>query len=88
MPNKDAAIKALRQTKKRTAKNVAKKLNIKSLIKKSVRAIDAKSTEATSLVRSTIKAVDKATKNNVIAKNKANRLKSRLQKKLNSLTPR
>lgn len=74
MPLIKSAIKKLRKDKTRTARNKVKKDNLKSLIKK-VRV--AKTPENLQAVFS---ALDKAAKTNLIHKNKAARLKSRLSK--------
>lgn len=86
MPIKQAGVKALRQSKKRHALNLAAKNNLKNLTKKSDRALEAgKKDEAKELVQKTVKALDKAAKTNLIKKNTASRRKSRLMKKLNTL---
>lgn len=86
MPNRSAAIKDLRQTESRTAHNKKIKDNLKSIIKKSLKAIDSKDeTAAKELVAKSIKAIDKAAKVGVLKKNTRNRRKSRLMKKINTL---
>ncbi|OGE14867.1 30S ribosomal protein S20 [Candidatus Daviesbacteria bacterium RIFCSPHIGHO2_12_FULL_37_11] len=74
MPIIKSAIKKLRKDKVRTVKNKVKKETLKALIKK-VRV--NKTPENLSAVFS---ALDKAAKTNLIHKNKAARLKSRLSK--------
>jgi small subunit ribosomal protein S20 len=81
MPNKTAAMKSLRQSKKRQVTNArvktdakAKFKNIDALIK------EGKLDEAKKLVGSFQKAIDKAAKNHIISKNKANRKKATLMK--------
>lgn len=76
----------MRQTVKRTARNAAKKRTAKELIKATLKAIEEKAPDAQTLVSKTHKALDKAAKTNTVHPNKANRLKSRLQKKLNTAT--
>jgi small subunit ribosomal protein S20 len=83
MPNKTAAMKSLRQSKKRQVVNSRIKTdarvkfkNIDTLIK------EGKLDEAKKLIQAFQKAIDKAAKNNVISKNKASRKKSSLMKKL------
>lgn len=83
MPNKTAAMKSLRQSKKRQVTNAliktdvrAKFKNIDALIK------EGKLDEAKKLVQTFQKAIDKAAKRNVISKNKANRKKANLMKKI------
>lgn len=85
MPQKKSAAKALRQSKKLAAHNKAIKDNIKTLIKKTKKAIEAKENDkALELVKSAIKAIDKATQKKIIKKNTGARKKSRLMKKVNS----
>jgi len=72
VPITQSAKKALRQNKRRREQNLAKAKAFKDAIKKFKKSPSA---EALSLV---YKKLDKAAKTNVIAKNKAARLKSRL----------
>lgn len=70
MPNKKAAIKALRSSKRKREENRIVKKNLKDVIKKA----NSKNLDK---VYSTI---DKAAKKNVICKNKAARIKSKIAK--------
>lgn len=83
MPITTSAKKALRQNVRRRAKNLAKKEAYKKAVK-SLRSFVAekKIDEAKKILPSVYKALDKAVKTNVIARNKAARLKSRLTKLL------
>lgn len=74
MPIIRSAIKKLRKDKKRTERNKAKKINLKALIKK------ARENKSAANLRDVFSALDKAAKTNLIHKNKASRLKSRLSK--------
>lgn len=85
MPNIKAAKKAMRQAKRRTARNLLKKRKIKDLRKSFTKAIEAKSAEAAKTLSALAQAVDKAAKARTIHPNKASRIKSRLQKKLNAI---
>lgn len=76
MPVIKQAIKKVRQDKRKTAYNVLRK----SAYKKAVSSV-RKSPTAEAL-KAAYKALDKAAKTNVIHKNKASRLKSRLSKLL------
>jgi len=76
MPNKKAAIKDLKQTKKRTLRNSLVKRNIKEIIKKGTKAV-AKGEKVDAIAKELQKAVDKAVKNNIIKANTGNRKKSR-----------
>lgn len=72
MPNLPSSKKALRQSIKRGVANAQLRSHIKKALKSS--RPDLKKVQAL---------IDKAAKTNVLAKNKANRLKSKLFKKLN-----
>lgn len=80
MPVTKQAIKKVRQDKRKTLIN----LKIKQAYKKAVRDFMKKPTEAG--LTGVFKALDKAAKGNVIHKNRASRLKSRLSKKLPKTT--
>ncbi|MDP3725229.1 MAG: 30S ribosomal protein S20 [Nanoarchaeota archaeon] len=88
MPNTQSAIKALRQNKRRHAQNLKRKEAMKDVIKKYKKAIEAgKKDEAAKMLPDVYKKLDKMTKVNVIKKNKASRLKSRLTRRLSKQTP-
>ncbi|HVO28873.1 MAG TPA: 30S ribosomal protein S20 [Candidatus Paceibacterota bacterium] len=79
MPITTSAKKAFRQNKTRRARNLVKKEGYKKLVVKYRKLVVAKSIdEAKGMLPLVFKALDKAAKTNVIAKNKASRLKSRL----------
>jgi len=81
MPITQSAKKALRQSKTRRARNNKKKEAYKKLVVGYKKLLAAKKFEdAKSQLPAIQKALDKAAKTNVIAKNKASRLKSRLSK--------
>jgi small subunit ribosomal protein S20 len=87
MPVKKAAIKDLKQSKKKAVINLTKKLNVKYLVKKTLVSVkDGDQAKAKEIFLKTQKAIDKAAKTNVIKKNTAARKKSRLAKKINALT--
>ena len=77
MPNTKSAIKALRQSKKRAVRNLAKKKALKNIIRK------IRKTKDKTLLPLVYKRLDKAAKANLIKKNKASRLKSRLSQSIN-----
>lgn len=86
MPIKKAAYKHLRQAKQRTIKNRSEKNRVRSLTKKTLKvAAQGKSEEAQTLLRSAIKATDKAAQHGVFKKNAAARKKSRLVKRVHAL---
>lgn len=72
MPITKSAQKALRQTKKRTKRNLGQKAQLETLMKKAT-------SETLSLV---VSKIDKAVKNHLLSQGRANRLKSRLLRKL------
>jgi len=86
MPIKKSAMKALRQSEKRAARNTSVKESVAYLRRMSRKAIDANDAKkAAERTKAVIKAVDKAAQNKVLKKNTAARIKSRLMKKLNEL---
>ena len=86
MPITKSAKKALRQNKKRRARNLKQsrlfKDEIKTL-KKLIAVQDKKG--ALEILPKVYKAADKAVKNNILNKNTVSRLKSRLAKAVNKL---
>ncbi len=86
MPNKPSAMKELRKSKKLSAHNTSIKKNLKYLMKQADKAIErGDKAEAIALAKKIQKASDKAAKVNVIKANKANRQKSKVMTKANSL---
>lgn len=82
MPNTASAEKALRQSKRRRSRNLAQTAAAKTAIKEYKRLLVSDKTEAGKILPTVYKKLDKLAKNQVIRKSKANRLKSRLAKKL------
>ncbi|MBI5071524.1 30S ribosomal protein S20 [Candidatus Falkowbacteria bacterium] len=86
MPIKKAGFKALRQSKKRTARNLKVKSDLKKIIKGSRKLLDdKKAEEAKKLILQSIKEIDRAISKGIIKKNTGARKKSRLMKRLNAL---
>ncbi len=85
MPNKQASIKHLRQTVKRTKSNNLVKRNIKQLVKTGHQAIIEGSIkdQHQEMAKKLQKAIDKAVKAGIIKKNTGNRKKARFMKSLN-----
>ena len=83
MPNTKSAVKALRQSIKRRAKNLAKKNAYKNVVKEFRKTATADIATAASMLALVQKKIDKAAKSGVIKKNKAARLKSKAAKLLN-----
>ena len=83
MPITKTAIKALRQSGRRHARNLVKSNAYKKIVKDIKQLVAAgKQADAQKLLSSLYASVDKAAKTNVIKKNKASRIKSRITKKL------
>lgn len=87
MPITKSARKSLRQTLKRQKQNIHYKKKIREVRKEIMRlAENNKFEEAKALLSQYQKAVDKATKTNVLKKNTASRKKARLSARLNQLS--
>lgn len=82
MPNKPAAKKSLRQSKKNAVANRLRKDAFREAIKSAIKATSYEA--AVQFVRVAQKALDKAAKEGTIAKNTASRKLSRLMKKIKS----
>lgn len=83
MPNTKTAEKAARQNIRRKIRNVKQKDTLKETIKDYKKLIIAKKhDEAEKQLSVVFKKLDKAAKTDLIKKNKASRLKSRLSKKI------
>ena len=79
-----SAKKALRQSKRRNARNVEKKDALKKLVKQVRLLISQKKfDEAQKLLPQVFKALDKTAKVGIIKKNTASRKKSRISRALN-----
>jgi len=86
MANTRSAAKSARQTVRRTLENKRVLTGIKSHVKKARAAFEAKDkTTAAAEVKTLASLTDKAAKTGQIHKNKANRQKSRLNKRLAAL---
>ncbi|MEK7139264.1 MAG: 30S ribosomal protein S20 [Patescibacteria group bacterium] len=86
MPIKQAAKKALRQAKKRTARNFGLSKKIEFITKQIKRAVEGKNAaDAAKMFSDLQQALDKAAKNHVIHANKGARTVSRWKKKINAL---
>ncbi len=82
MANTKSANKEIRKSTKNAAYNKKIKDNVKSLVKRSRKAIEAKDPKAGELVMTTLKSLDKAAQKGVIKKNTKDRKKSRLHQAL------
>lgn len=83
MPNIQSAKKALRQSRARYERNQSQKKILKGAIHTFKKLVtDNKKEDAQKILSIVFKKLDKAAKTNLIKKNKASRLKSRLSKKI------
>ena len=86
MPITKSAKKALRQNKKRRARNLKQTDIMKKELKTFKKFVEAKNKKDASVALPKVyKTLDKAVKNHLIASNKAARLKSRFTKTVNKL---
>ncbi len=86
MPTKQAAFKALRQTKKNAERNKLAKLQIADARRAFRKAMDkAEASKAADAVKAAIKLLDKAYSRGIMKLNTVSRHKSRLMKKLQKL---
>jgi small subunit ribosomal protein S20 len=86
MPNTQSAKKALRESRRRHAQNLAKNKAWKETTKKFKRLAVTNKKEAAEYLKEVFQKLDKAAKTNAMSRNKASRLKSRLSKKLASVS--
>jgi len=84
MPNKPAAAKAVRQTKKHTSHNRQVLAGVEIAIKLARKAITNKDKDASAKVQAAIKAIDRAGQKGNIKPNNTARKKSRLMKALHA----
>lgn len=88
MPIKHAALKQIRKDRKRQQRNQALRAELKTLTKQLLRLFKAQNVaEAKSLIHVVVRRYDRAASQHVIHRNTAARSKSRLMRRLNSLTP-
>lgn len=81
MPIKKAGKKYIRKTRRRTTRNLQTKKKVKKLVKQARELItEGKAKEVDKAIADASKALDKAAQKKVIHKNKAARLKKRLNK--------
>ncbi len=86
MPNRKSAKKDLRKSIKRKENNKVVTTTMKKAIKANLKKIQANDKSVATDLPATIKAIDKAAKKGIIKKNTASRKKSRLTKKVNTIT--
>lgn len=87
MPVTRTATRALRKSKRKELHNKEIRAAVKNTVRDVKKAFSGKKdTDSSALLQKTYKILDKAAKENVIHENKAARLKSKLTRKLNSLS--
>ena len=84
MANLRSALRHIKKSRKRAARNQSVRSAIKTFVKKTRVAIKEGDEAAAQLVSETSSLVDKAAKRKIIHKNSADRRKSRLAKRLNA----
>ena len=86
MPNIKSAKKRVLTNKRKNEENVLVESRMKNSIKKLEKTIkNGNKEECQELINTTIKNIDKAQNINIVKKNKAARLKSRLTKSVNNI---
>lgn len=84
MANHKSAIKRIRQTARRTARNRAAKSQLRTQLKKFRTAVDGQGEAASAeLLSSTEGLIDRSVRKGIIHRNKANRLKSSVARAAN-----
>lgn len=83
MANHPSAAKRARQTTKRRARNRAGRSELRTAVKKFRTGVEESPEAAASTLSQMQSTIDRSRKRNLIHRNKANRLKSRLAKRLN-----
>ena len=86
MPNIKSAKKRVLTNKRKEEENIVVESRMKNSIKKLEKTVkEGKTEESKELLTATLKNIDKAQNINIVKKNKASRLKSRLTKSVNDL---
>lgn len=84
MPNVKSAMKRVRITKSKTLKNNIRKSALRTTLKKCREAIATSDANAADSFKSAVKAIDRSVAKNILHKNTAARMKSKLARALNS----
>lgn len=84
MANTRSAIKRIRSSARKRARNTLVRSSVRTAVKKANSAVQGESAEGAEAVKRAISELDRAASKGVIHKNNAARRKSRLMKKLNS----
>lgn len=86
MANTSSAIKRIRSNARKRQRNTLVRSKVRTAVKKARGALAAGAEGGADAVRSAISELDRAAEKGVMHKNSAARRKSRLMKKLNSIT--
>jgi len=84
MPNIKSAIKRVRTSEERKAKNIQQKSAMRTAVKHFETAAETNADNKTELLSTAVKQVDKAAQKGLIHKNNADRKKASLMKKANA----
>lgn len=84
MPNIKSAIKRVKVTEAKTAKNTTRKSALKTAVKKCSEIIEKNDPSAKTVLNATASTIDKAASKNLIHKNTAARRKSKLARAMNA----
>ena len=84
MANSKSADKRARQNKKRYELKHAQRSMVRTSVKTTIKAVETKDKKAVEVFKTAQSTVDKMASNGVIHKNKAARIKSRLNKQIKS----
>ncbi|MCX8054029.1 MAG: 30S ribosomal protein S20, partial [Armatimonadetes bacterium] len=80
MPNIKSMIKDVKKSRERRLRAMSARSRIKTMVKKTKAALEAKAENAADVLRETVSIIDKAAKRGIIHPNAAARRKSRLMK--------
>jgi small subunit ribosomal protein S20 len=83
LPNIKSVIKDVKKSRERRLRGLATRSRIKTMVKKTKAALDAKAEDAVAVLGETVSIVDRAAKRGIIHPNAAARRKSRLMKRAN-----
>lgn len=84
MANTQSAIKRIRSSARKRARNVLVRSSVRTTLKNANAAVKEKSAQSEDVVRRAISELDRAAEKGIVHKNNAARRKSRLMKKLNA----
>ena len=83
MPNIKSVVKDVKKSRERRLHNLATRSRIKTMVKKTKAALEAKAEDAAATLKETVSIIDRATKRGIVHPNAASRRKSKLMKRAN-----